>query len=161
MQEVHNKCRQTQEAGHAVVLRSYFSSSLLPSQAEGCVNLSSWTAIGRHQKSRKPTLHFRPLRSQKTTSSNLFPEINPYRRASALQKSFDFEQIHTPLQPYTSLSTEQGVMNISSEAFFLKITIVLFFEWSTAPTPSFLSFSLLLFSRFHLCIPRCPLSTLF
>lgn len=32
LQEVHNKWGQTQEAGRAVVLRSYFSSSLLPSQ---------------------------------------------------------------------------------------------------------------------------------
>lgn len=74
MQEVHNKWRQTQEAGRAVVLRSYFSSPLLPSQAQAA-------STPRPEKLRQlldgerqeADSLFSPPRAQKTTSSNLFP----------------------------------------------------------------------------------------
>lgn len=79
------------------------------------------------------------------------------------QKALTLNKYTHPWQPYfqscTSRSSKRGVINTSSEALFKDNHC--FFEWSTTPTPSFLSFSLLLFSRFHLYVPWCPLSALF
>lgn len=65
LQEVHNKWRQTQEAGRAVMLRSYFSYPLLPSQDQ-----APSTSPPEHQllnaTRKKPALHSPPssLRKQ-------------------------------------------------------------------------------------------------
>lgn len=92
MQEVHNMWRQTQEAGRAVVLRSYFSYPLLPSQVRAAVNyVSYWTAPEKQQEAGTPPI----LRKQ---------PIQPF--------SFCY------LWTYTCVSTSQGVINASSEALF-------------------------------------------
>lgn len=129
------------------------------------VNLSSWTtksAIGRHQKS-----------NGAGSQLSIFTRLGFKKQAAP---TFFLKQIHVvglPLCPkalalnkYTLFTTpaqvfppNRGVINTSSEALFKDNHC--FLEWSTTPTPSFLSFSLLLFSRFHLRIPWCPLSPLF
>lgn len=164
MQEAHNKWRQTQEAGHAVVLRSYFSSPLLPSQVKAA---STSPPEQRRQlrdgigkaPGRKPTLHFHPPDlKQQPFLKYIHVVVLPL-----CQKALTLNKYTHPWRPYfqscTSRSSKRGVINTSSEALFKDNHC--FFERSTTPTPSFLSFSLLLFSRFHLYVPWCPLSARF
>lgn len=80
-QEVHNNWGQTQEAGHAVVLESYFSYPLLPSQglaASGSPPEQLHILLHDPPKSRNrmTTLHFLPFSLRKQTVL-IFPSTNP------------------------------------------------------------------------------------
>lgn len=148
LQEVHNKWRQTQEAGRAVVLRSYFSSPLLPSQVETASTSSPGQLRQLSVGCRKLTLLFHPP-SQK--NNYLFPQINPSSQASGVLKSFVFKK-NTHMALFT---TKQGVVNTSSEALF-KDNHCFFWVVQNPPNfflPIFLSAPLLMLSSVFPLVP--------
>lgn len=139
------------------MLWSYFSSPLLPSQVEAVSTSSCEKLPQLLDGTRKST-------GQEADSPFSLPGLKKQQVPTFFLKYINVDvlplcQKALPLNKYTSLSTKQGVINTSSEALFKDNHC--FFEWSTTQTLSFLSFSLLLFSRFHLCILWCPLSALF
>lgn len=88
LQEAHNKWRQTQEAGRAAVLWSYFSSLLhqkfrlrQPPQAEQLCQLLDRT---RKATGRKSSLILTLPPSSKNSSFNYFPYIYPISSAEYL-----------------------------------------------------------------------------